>query len=325
MTTAQIGYKSSSFIVPYQSATKRTKTISTVTVTAGTGLSNIASLVTDTIFYCGSDGIWRMDSNINFVANIATGEYVICTINNVVFADGLYQTFTLNVNDANYAAAGDFNCYTSPGGGGLLLGFGTSVTGETGKPFFLSLKGIKLKQEPTTYTTAANMEGAQAADIYIAPYVPGVSSGLVPSAGLPGRLSAASAGYVGETKTANMGVATSTYPGGPAAAASLTLETGIWLVSAPFSYFVNFLGTGFAAVKVRLRDTTNNIELQYADQLSYTNSNSGGGMTITVPVVVTAGSILVNAEVICTANSGTPTGSTAIVRNYGTMTATRIA
>lgn len=44
---------------------------------------------------------------------------------------------------------------------------------------------IELDSEPTIYTTAANMENVLSSDVYILPYVPGVSAGLVPAASFP--------------------------------------------------------------------------------------------------------------------------------------------
>lgn len=165
MATAQLGIKGNNAVVPYVSATKRTKALSNVLTFSSTpsGWSVIASNV---VFYADSAGVWRMVFNISATINSASsGAFTI---------DGVAFKNTTNFLQAmSGAGSGAFTVYPTVNTGTINF---VSTTNTTG----LHISGdVVLNAEPTTYTTAANMEGVIAADVYI-PNATDTSSGLIP-------------------------------------------------------------------------------------------------------------------------------------------------
>jgi hypothetical protein len=113
-----------------------------------------------------------------------------------------------------------------------------NISGGTATVTYVAITGsVLLNAEPTWAslgtTAAAALEGVVAADVYIAPVVPGTSAGIVPAAGLPGNTTgnAIAAGYVGQVVS---GTLTIISQGSPTAdtyydsAGTLTLEKGVW-------------------------------------------------------------------------------------------------
>jgi len=139
---------------------------------------------------------------------------------------------------------------------------------------------VELNAEPTTYTTAANMENVQNISAYFPPYVPGVSSGLVPSAGLPGSAdgSAVSTGNVGEMLEQYTGdVATNTST--QTTVGSLTLTAGRWLVTV-CSYNRNATSQTGAQHFLYTKGVT---DVTYGKNYLNNTNPAGGGSAATFP------------------------------------------
>jgi len=181
-STNTLGIRNGNQIVAYGATTKRTKEID-ITITAGSGITTIDSVLgARAIFYADSAGIWRMDAKITFTATLATAGGFFLGIDNVVFssATNFSQYVSAGISAAAYQAAGDIIGYTLANSGNIELDLGASVTGAT-RGVLISMNGIILKQEPTTYTIAANMEGAVNASVYI-PAASATETGLVSTA-----------------------------------------------------------------------------------------------------------------------------------------------
>ena len=153
MTVCNVGIRSGNTVVPYASAQKRTKEV-TLTVTG----TNWTTARAKAIFYADSAGVWRMRFNIGGSISTATASLTL-TISNIVFVSGVNQACCAYdiYNDNNWSSARASN------GGNTILIRANAVSE------YLGCSGdVELASEPTTYTTAANMEGVVAA-VYIAP------------------------------------------------------------------------------------------------------------------------------------------------------------
>lgn len=179
MTTAQVGIRSGNVIVPYVSATKRTKEI-TLTVT---GINSWTTTRAVGIIYADSAGNWRLKYNIAGTTATGAKSSTYINISNVVFknvANNWQAGSVIAANAASIDTPYDSWCYHYPNSSRIDIVHASADISS------YNLQGdVELDAEPTTYTTAANMEGVLAADVYVNNYVPGVSSGLVPAAGLP--------------------------------------------------------------------------------------------------------------------------------------------
>jgi hypothetical protein len=176
MTTANIGIRSGNVIVPYVSTTKRTKELN---ISSGVTSNPAASTVeVSAIFYADSAGKWRM----NFTGQV---EYAAQAD---LSGDGTaYLTFATGSNFAttpsaqgvvmdalNDALANQVVVCQSAASSNRLSFYGSSTTIR-----YLRFSGdVLLVGEPTTYTTAANMEGVIVADVYIPP-ASGATPGIV--------------------------------------------------------------------------------------------------------------------------------------------------
>jgi hypothetical protein len=176
MTTAQIGVKSGNVIVPYVSTTKRTKELN---ISSGVTSNPAAATVeVSAIFYADSAGKWRM----NF-----TGQVEYAAQANLSGDGTAYLTFATGSNFAttpsaqgvvmdalNDTLANQVVMCQSAASSNRLSFYGSSTTIR-----YLRFSGdVLLVGEPTTYTTAANMEGVIAADVYIPP-ASGATPGIV--------------------------------------------------------------------------------------------------------------------------------------------------
>lgn len=166
-----IGVRNNSTIVPYVGATKRTKQLTLVKTTDITVATSGATLGTYlitravAIFYADSAGIWRMIYNLRLSCDAGTRADITVTFPNVVFkntaafkqACSVGVSATVEITGAAYTyPAGSSNTVIVEHAGGSTTGY--QISGD-----------VELNSEPTTYTTAANMEGVVAADVYIAP------------------------------------------------------------------------------------------------------------------------------------------------------------
>lgn len=134
------------------------------------------------------------------------------------------------------------------------------------------------------------------------------------------------AGMVNEVKTVANVAVTSTYNGAWQVVANVTGCTqGLWRIESLVSYYVTLAGTGVAAGRMRIRDNVNNVVIQEASQIDYTATNAGGAVSISgYYLVPTGNTVNLSVEVLCEANSGTPTGSTMTSRAIGNTFAHRL-
>jgi hypothetical protein len=196
ITTARAG----NVIVPYQSATKRTRQVnigSSVTPSVGT----ISSSQLLAIFYADSSGNWRMQCSgkIDFTGNVDF------TSQQLTFAIGanfssIEQLFTLVGYSSGYGTAYQLGAKVESSN------FVSFLTPSTTVRYLQIDADVALAGEPTTYTTPANMEGVVAADVYVEPAAVGTAGLINNAAGntagnpLLGKKDgvAVAAGYVGE-------------------------------------------------------------------------------------------------------------------------------
>ena len=173
--TINIGQRAGSTIAPVSSYTKRTKELTTVSITASTSVSNVTGVVSKCFFYADSAGIWRMSGTIKFVADLATTSAWYVTIDNVVFYSStkFYQSIGGYVDDTDFIAKA-ITTVAVPNEARIIMLSTSTTTGETGRDISLTFCDVLLNAEPTTYTTAANMENVQ----NISAYFPPVSSGV---------------------------------------------------------------------------------------------------------------------------------------------------
>ena len=164
MSTASVGIRSGNIIVNYVSTTKRTKQLALVKTTDITATTSDASLGTYTIalgsaiFYADSAGKWRMNFNVIVSCDSGTRDDFQLTFANVLFKVGDDA-----ITGAAITSTSSLPMGATTGSSGVIYCNHASAT--TVK---YSLHGdVELNAEPTTYTTAANMEGVVAADVWI--------------------------------------------------------------------------------------------------------------------------------------------------------------
>lgn len=168
MSVANIGVRSGNTIVPYQSTTKRTKVLELVKTTdinaTGTTLGTYLITRCVAVFYADSTGKWRMKCNGYLTCDAASRSQITITFANVVFKSAPAAIWPIS----STAYAGGYlqviSSSAAANTGNVLIIHGAASSTEYGWSF-----DIELNAEPTTYTTAANMEGVLAADVYIAP------------------------------------------------------------------------------------------------------------------------------------------------------------
>ena len=162
ITTARSG----NVLVPYVDAKKRTKeipiTLGTVTTDGGTPATPVTHFA-EGIFYSDSNGKWRFKFNIRVAFTGITFNYMYLPIVGVAFAvkSGYgYQSIS---------------CFLDGSADKNVNGIAVHGTNELQATCFMvtasavTFSGdIELESEPTTYTTAANMEDVAAVDMFIA-------------------------------------------------------------------------------------------------------------------------------------------------------------
>ena len=174
MTNKVIGVHSGNQIIPYGAATKQTKevalTIGTVTTSAGNVSSPAVSRAV-AVFYADSNGVWRMRFNVRITFTAITCTTVTVPVTGVLFksqSDSFYQS-----TSGFFDAAAPILCFAFPNTANLyatLASTNISAVGFSGD--------VELESEPTTYTIAANMEGAVNASVYI-PAADASTTGLI--------------------------------------------------------------------------------------------------------------------------------------------------
>jgi len=174
-STNTLGIRNGNQIIPYGATTKRTKEIDIAAYITGSPAFTSVSHA-KAIFYADSANVWRMRFNISTAFNSTTITTVTATIANVAFKSGPNQSIS-----AYMAGTGTINstikCYTGSADGTL-----NAVFPSTDSAVAVTFSGdVELNAEPTTYTTAANMEGAVNASVYIPP-ASATETGLVSTA-----------------------------------------------------------------------------------------------------------------------------------------------
>lgn len=159
MATNIIGVRNNNVIVPYSAATKRTKEIDITVTSAQAGWSTVRARA---IFYADSSGNWRMRFNISGTFTSTSISSIAITVSNVTFKNT--ASFRQAVAGFLSGATG-LACVAEPNGGTINC----FPVGSPTCSAFEASGDVELESEPTTYTTAANMEGVTAVDVYIAP------------------------------------------------------------------------------------------------------------------------------------------------------------
>jgi hypothetical protein len=128
---------------------RRTKEITLTVTSAQAGWSTTRAIGT---IYSDSAGVWKLNFNIKGTFNPASVTAVSATISNVTFKNvsNLYQPIS-----ACFLNSATFNqAYVAPNTGDIALLVVSAIT--TTSVMFSG--DVELDSEPTTYTTAANME-----------------------------------------------------------------------------------------------------------------------------------------------------------------------
>ena len=254
MAVGTIGQKPGNVIVPVTNLTKRTKWIPLVLTTditcPQTGFAVTKCLAK---FEADSAGQWSADLHAHFTWDSATVTSVVLTLVNMTMYNGLTSEISAELIGKGLAIGAAVNSNAS------TITLTCASTGTTTGAYVGGK--VLLKQDPTTYTTAANMENVS----NIAAYIPFGQTGS------PGeRLSG-----VGSSVTLN----TSTL----VTVASVTVTAGTWDLS-------SLLDTGGASSVTSMAfgiATANNSNTGHtygdtAGRCTVSGTNGGGGC---IPVV----------------------------------------
>lgn len=159
----KLGIMGNNVIVPYTAATRQSKWLnfdqsSGAYSVSGTNWSTVKAYF---MFYADSSGLWRARFNIRGTLSVGASS-VVLTVNSVTF-DG---------NSGNFQAASAVTDAAGEAGRAYVSAGASTITIDT--PSFTSggwsVSGdVALASNPTTYTTAANMEGVTSVYVYIAP------------------------------------------------------------------------------------------------------------------------------------------------------------
>lgn len=181
MPSNKLGIYNNNVFIPYTATTKQSKWID-ITITDGTRAVVASIKLAKAVFYADSTGKWFMDACFSLTANLTTGSNCSLTFSNITFLDttDAYGACYCYVSSTAHQTAGDQLTYVIPNTSTLTINFAASVTGANGLFILGNLSRIPLKQEPTTYTISANMEGVLAANVFIPQVASGVT-GLFPA------------------------------------------------------------------------------------------------------------------------------------------------
>jgi len=257
-STNTLGIRNGNQIIPYGATTKQTKEVALTVTSAQAGWSTIRVVG---IAYADSAGVWRLRFNISaaYISLGAGSVSIVCTISGAVFKAGQNQAVVASAvgNTPQYRA------YCNDGASTINVNMidGNATTG-------VNISGdVELNAEPTTYTTAANMEGAVNASVYIPPASAGVvglvNNAVANTAGTPilGKTDgvAVGTGYVGQRITwatppsGQTGYTNNSYADWTNA--TLVLPAGEWAVYANICTSVDT--SGVDGMTVQILDATN--------------------------------------------------------------------
>lgn len=229
-----IGIRNNNTIVPYTAATKRTKQLdikADVTYNVGGETTGWTFTAVYAIFYADSLGNWRMRFNLRLLRDtgsvaVTSATITFTNITNFQITQGIIGSLGAVTAVLSVASGSTKN---------LTLNLASTTVN-----ILYASGDVMLSSEPTIYTTAANMEGVTAVDVYIPPASAGIQglinnlSSNIYGTPIKGRTDGnyAITGDVGEEKqftpSVNISTNTSTYT----EIGSLLLTDGVWLVSA---------------------------------------------------------------------------------------------
>jgi hypothetical protein len=248
-----LGNKPGNVIVPYASATKKTKWIdisSSITINAGT----IANAAAKIMFSMDSSGTWAADFSgyINFTAqtNIAGEGAKVVSFGSLGSSFGVagihVEAYDDGINEMFVTAMGS--------------GYGFELYTAATTARYLRFGGkVILSGEPTAYTIPANMEGVVAADVYIPFGQPG----------MPGEYKVAIPTYTNNQTNSFADVGD----------ASLTLEKGTWELGydAGYEYYNNTGSDVLMEGEVVITDNSNNVIANTLSQMRTISVARSGG------------------------------------------------
>lgn len=164
MASGIIGVKSgNNALIPYAATTRQSKEVTLTVTSAQSGWSTTRAVG---VFYADSAGVWRLRFNVSGTFTKATITRVQATISNVTFKSTNSQAICGSLATDNLVDLGAYYRASAVASSGTLDFSVASTTNCVG----VNWSGnVELDSEPTTYTTAANMEGVVQASVYIPP------------------------------------------------------------------------------------------------------------------------------------------------------------
>lgn len=167
-----IGIRNNNTIVPYIAATKRTKQLdikADVTYNVGGETTGWTFTAVYAIFYADSLGNWRMRFNLRLLRDtgsvaVTSATITFTNITNFQITQGIIGSLGAVTAVLSVASGSTKN---------LTLNLASTTVN-----ILYASGDVMLSSEPTIYTTAANMEGVTAVDVYIPP-ASATSAGLV--------------------------------------------------------------------------------------------------------------------------------------------------
>ena len=175
MASGYLGSPSGNTIVPVVNLFKQTKMIPLTAsdITLSTGLSSLSFKSGYVVCRMDSGGNWKATGNVTFTATYATTNSFALTFNSLTAKSttGYQQPVQASTQAGDISAAYWITNTTT-----VALETVANISG-TDKYTFIDFD-VWLQSEPTTYTTAANMENSQQVAAYI-PSASASSAGLV--------------------------------------------------------------------------------------------------------------------------------------------------
>jgi len=262
MAVGTIGQKPGNVIVPVTSLMKSTKEV-TLTVTSAQVVWTTTRAVG--IFYADSAGVWRLRFNISGTLNSATLTSLKITIPNVTFKSTEIQAVLGYLGSSGVPG----RAYTNSSD--IYIESASQTTTSA----FVS-GDVELNAEPTTYTTAANLEGVG----NLAAYIP------FGQAGMPGEEKieyAPSEVYTSSTSVFDW------------SGSNVTLGVGTWDLTMSVNYALRIdSGTGALYGFLYIRDTSNNT-IPYSKVLVQSDFQGSGIRTLLGVVQLTKRVVLTSS------------------------------
>ena len=170
MTSGVIGSPSGNVLVPVANLQRRTKVLTTTDLTctgsdAGGADAGFSLVDASIIFYRDSASKWRMKGNLGCTVSSGSRTYYRLSITGVTFKD--VNTAIRQPCAGNSLQVVVNDCFAQDNAAYVQFEHASATTTA-----YSCTVDVELKEEPTTYTTAANMEGAP----NVAAYIPSASA-----------------------------------------------------------------------------------------------------------------------------------------------------